>query len=161
LKLAALLLLAAALLFADGGSVLLRKQSGGLLITVFGTPQAGATDFSVLVQNAENRAPVLDANVTLQIGNAHVRATHEQATDKLLYAAPMKLAHAGKSHLEVTVAWHEETASIDGDINVASQAPPLVAYWPYFALVPAAILLFALNRWLKGKRRVRRLEAPP
>lgn len=161
MKLVTLLLIAAALLSADGGSVLLRKQSGPFLITVFGTPQVGSTDFSVLVQNASDRSAILDAYVELRIGDAQARATHQQATNKFLYAASVALSHAGKSHLEVSVTSNGRTAIVDGDIVVLPAASPLIAYWPYFALVPVAILLFALNQWLKKKRDLRRLEAPP
>jgi hypothetical protein len=161
LKLAALFLVTAALLSADGGSVLLRKQSGSFVITVFGTPRVGLTDFSVLVQNADTRAPVLDAEVDIRIAHNIKFATHEAAIDKLLYAALIKLPQAGKSHLEVSVTFHGQTTIIEGDVDVAPATPPWIAYWPYFAIVPAAILLFALNQWLKNKRQLKRLAAPP
>lgn len=154
-------LIATTWLFADGGQVLLRKQSGPLVITVFGAPQAGASDISVLVQRAADRSAVLDATVWLRIADFQVRAIHKNATNKLLYAAPVKLAHAGKLHLQITVTTQGRTEIVYGDIDVAPETPAVIAYWPYFALVPAAILLFAVNQRLKSKRRVRRLEAPP
>jgi hypothetical protein len=161
LKLAALFLATTALLFADGGPVLLRKQSGPFLVTVFGTPRVGMTDFSVLVQNADTRAPVLDAEVDIRIARNIKLATHEAAINKLLYAALIKLPQAGKSHLEVSLTSNGQTAIVEGDIDVAPATSPWISYWPYFAFVPAAILLFVLNQWLKKKRRLRRLATPP
>lgn len=148
-------------LFADGGAVLLHKSAGQFVVTVFGTPQVGTSDLSVFVQNAQDRNPVLDAEVTLRLGGASVRATHEAATNKLLYAANVELSHAGRTHLEVTIERAGERVVIEGDLDVMPASPPILAYWPYFALVPTAILLFALNQRLKNKRRVSRLAVRP
>ncbi len=156
MKFAALFLLATALLHADGGSILLRQQSNGLLITVFGTPQVGPNDFSVLVQDASDRSPILDATVDLRLAHNLKPATHQQATNKLLYAASVDLFHPGRYSLQVNVSRNGQGASINGEIDVPPPAPPWISYWPYFALVPAAILLFALNQWLKAKRDARR-----
>jgi hypothetical protein len=161
LKLSALFLAFTALLFADGGSVLLRKQSGSFLITVFGTPQVGTTDFSVLVQNALDHSPVLDASVDIRVAHNIQPATHEQATNKLLYAASINFFRPGRYSMQVNAWRNGYGGSIDGDIIVAPASPPLVAYWPYFAVIPAAIFLFILNQRLKSRRRVRRLAAPP
>ncbi|HTU45678.1 MAG TPA: hypothetical protein VMF91_11485 [Bryobacteraceae bacterium] len=160
MKFAALFLFVTIRLYADGGSVLLRQQSNGFLLTVFGTPQVGTADISVLVQNASDRSPILDAEVRLRTADFSARATHEQATNKLLYAALVDLPRAGKYHLQVQVASNGKTAVADGVLDVAPAAPSWIAYWPYFALVPAAMLLFVLNQWLKN-RRVRRPEARP
>ena len=153
--------LSAALLLADGGSVLLRQQSGPFLITVFGAPQVGTTDISVLLQTANDQNPLLNARVELRIGDSPVRATHEHATNKLLYAAPVNLTRPGKQRLQINVEWNGNAAQFEGDLDVARAAPSWIAYWPYFALVPVAILFFVLNQWLKNKRRVSRRQAPP
>lgn len=155
MKRAALLFALAATVFADGGSVLIHQQSGLFLITVFGAPQVGTTDFTVLVQNASDRSPILDATVQLRIAHSTVRATHNQATNKLLYAASVYLPSAGRYSLQVNVRLNGQLGSISGNIDVAPAPVPWLAYWPYFAIVPATILLFALNHWLKA-RRVRR-----
>jgi hypothetical protein len=136
-------------LLADGGAILLRKQAGPLLITVFGTPRVGLTDFSVLVQKEND--PVLDADVELRVGDSAARAT--PGANKLMYLAAIRLTRAGKVPITVRVGDVEVT----GAIQVEPQPPPLVAYWPYFAVVPLAIMLFALNQSLKNRRRLRRL----
>ena len=66
------------------------------------------------------------------------------------------LFHPGRYSMHVSVSRNGHAASINGEIDVPPAAPPWAAYWPYFALVPAAILLFALNQWLKAKRDGRR-----
>lgn len=157
MKFTALFLAATALAFADGGAVLLRQQSGPFLITVFGAPQAGANDFSVLVQNASDHSPVLDADVDIFVARNMIRATHQQATNKLLYAATIHIHRAGRYSMLVHASRNGQFGSISGDILVAPAPAPWVAYWPYFALVPAAILLFVLNQRLKTKRRTRHL----
>lgn len=159
LKFVAVSLLAACALFADGGPVLLRQQSGPFLVTVFGAPQAAPTDLSVLVENARDRTPLLDADVVFHIAGDSVRATHDQASNKLLYAALVNFSQPGPSRLAITVTQRGSTATLSAAINVAPAPAPVLAYWPYFALVPAAILLFALNQWLKQKRRAQAKSA--
>jgi hypothetical protein len=153
LKLAAAFLLTATILFADGGSILLRRQSGPFLVTVFGTPQAGPNDFSILVQNASDRSPILDAQVEIQIAGSTARATRDAATNKLLYAAALHLHHSGRYELQVNISRNREAASVRGPIAIPPAPTPWRAFWPYYALVPAAISLFALNQWIKKKRR--------
>lgn len=161
LRAATLFLFVKTCLFADGGTVLLRKQSGPFVVTVFGSLQVGTSDVSVLVQNAGDQTPVMDATVWLQIDDSRVLATHTQATNKLLYAAPFMLAKPGKTQLQVTVTSQGKTSIVDGNVEIAPQAAPIIAYWPYFALLPLAVLLFMLNQWLKNKRKIRRLEGSP
>ena len=38
-------------------------------------------------------------------------------------------------------------------LTILDKQPPVAADWPYFALIPAAILLFILNRHLKNRTR--------
>jgi hypothetical protein len=38
-------------------------------------------------------------------------------------------------------------------LPVRAPEAPLLAHWPYFAALPVMILLFALNQWLKLRRR--------
>lgn len=156
LRVAAVLVAAALAAFADGGNLLLRRQTGPLIVTVFGAPRVGSSDISVLVQRAEDRSAVLDANVELQIGDARVQATHEAATNKLLYAAAVELARSGKTHLRVDVTTRDEKEHVEGDVEVAPEPPAVVKYWPYFVLVPVMVLLFALNQRLKDRRRIKR-----
>ena len=155
--------LAATLLFADGGAVLFRKQVGPLLITVFGAPvplHAGRADLSVLVQTGLDTSAVLNATVLLRLSKAgerdiEVAATRAQATNKLLYAAHPILRSAGAWSLNVRVAVNGNAFDTLGEIMVLPPETSLTSYWPYFAMVPAGMLLFLANQWLKSRRRRR------
>jgi hypothetical protein len=154
-------LLISALLKADGGIVQFRRQAGPFVVTLFSTPsplRAGAADLSVLVESAQTRAPVLDASVSLDLRNSRGSevtgaATHDQATNKLLYAALPVVPEAGTWNVYVKVNRHGEHAVAEGTIQVLPAPPALVHYWPYFAVVPLVIGLFMLNQYLKAKQR--------
>lgn len=162
-EIAFVLLAAAALLKADGGIVQFRREAGLFVITLFSTPsplRAGPADLSVLVESARSQTPVLDASVTLQLRDAHgtvvnAPATHAQATNKLLYAALPVIPNAGDWTVRVNVARGGETSTVAGTIQVLAASPALIHYWPYFAIVPCAVGLFALNQYLKAKQRRR------
>lgn len=161
---AAVLLVACASAFADGGAVQLRQRAGPFYVTLFSSPvplRPGTADFSVLVENAADHTPVLSAAVELRIGDTAVTATREQATNKLLYAAQVMLDRPGRVPIALHIRDASGAADITGDVLVEREAPPLAVYWPYFGIVPAAILLFALNQSLKRRRRLRNPPAPP
>ncbi|HWE49624.1 MAG TPA: hypothetical protein VG273_07545 [Bryobacteraceae bacterium] len=137
------------LLFADGGMVLQRAEKGPLAITVFATQ--APLDLSVLVQNRETLEPVLDADVrvTLTHGESRVaiRATHDQAQNKLLYVASAKPNEPGEWRYAVSVG----NAEISGVVHVASEQPKLAAYWSYLALPFPLIAIFMLHQWLQSR----------
>jgi hypothetical protein len=170
-KLACLLLIASALV-GDGGTVQFRKQVGSLIITLFSTPvplRVGKRDLSVMVQNASDQSAILDATVRVhfrksgagEIVEIVVPATHARATNKLLYAAEVTLPTAGRWHVDAQVTAKGTDADASGDIEVLPPQPPLTAHWPYFILVPLIVILFALNQWLRSKRRLTRPPARP
>jgi len=155
------LLLAVALL-ADSGKVLLRKPAGPFQITLFGSPgtiRVGKADLSVLVQKASDES-VPDADVKIhltrsaagEIRGITVNATHAQATNKLLYAAAVDFPSTGSWQVDVEVREGAQSAEISGRLEVQPPQPPIFAYWPYLAVVPLLILLFAVNQWLKRRR---------
>jgi hypothetical protein len=144
------------LLFADGGTLVFTQQSGPYIITLFSAPEpvrVGVADLSVLVQQASDRSPVLDAQVNLELTHAGFEAlkftaTHTAATNKLLYAADVPLSAEGAWHVALDV----NGARASGTLEVHAAQPPVIAYWPYFALVPLAIALYVLNQYLKHRR---------
>ncbi len=156
---------AAALVLADGGTLVLRRQAGPLVISVFSSPQplrVGPADLSVMVQQLSNQSTVLDAGVNLhltqsgaQVLEVFAPAKHENATNKLLYAARMHLPSAGSWRLVAMVHSSKGNAEVTGQLTVLGPQPPLVAYWPYFAVVPLLVILFAVNQILKNRRRAR------
>jgi hypothetical protein len=155
----------------------------------------GLTDVSVLVQSQKNGGVVLDAEVMLSVippegvamnesdpfcgpyGAAFqpanvtphsltVRATREQASNKLLYAAPIKLDAYGNWHLHVLVSRTSDNADFDCQLPVSAASAKLGGLWPYLALPPIAIAVFALNQKLrrnsleKGAGRTLKKEQP-
>ncbi len=154
--------LASTLVFADGGTMLFRKRADPFVVTAFGEPvpvRVGATDLSVMVQNADDRTSVLDATVNIRAKKSSTGsvveimapATHARATNKLLYAAHVTLPSAGEWQLIVDIKRGSAAASASTDLNVLAQEAPAETYWPYFAIVPLLALAFALNRWLRRK----------
>lgn len=156
------LCIASGLLIADGGIVQFQSQAGPFFVTMFSAPvplRVGVADLSVMVQSVNDRNSVLDCEVTLQLSKAgehdiRVAATRAQATNKLLYAAHPVLQQAGKWSVRVAIEARGDTVRVNGEIEVLPQLPPLIVYWPYFALLPVAVAFFALNQWLKRTRKV-------
>ena len=146
---AALLLLTAPPLLADGGTIQLRQEAGPYLITVFTTP----ADISILIQNRASLQPVLDADVSIRIGDTQLQATHQAAQNKLLYAAPLAAEKPGKLDFTVDV---NHGSIVSGTLNIAQPTPMLASNWEYLAVPPVFILLFALREWLiRRKARLR------
>jgi hypothetical protein len=163
LVLLATLCVAGTPLYADGGTLQFQKQAGPFTVTLFSMPvpvRVGAADLSVLVQDSQNNT-LVDGRVTVHLSKADERdivavATTAQATNKLLYAAPVELPKAGKWHVRIDVARAGLSGEAEGEIDVLPEEPPLEAFWTYFAIVPFGVLLFVLNQWLK--RREHRLK---
>jgi hypothetical protein len=148
---------------ADGGKIQFQRKAGAFNVTLFSTPspvRVGRADFSVMVQNAADQSSILDADVRIHlvrhdsrsISEVSAPARHEQATNKLLYAAQMDLNTAAKYRVEISVQNSRDSALVTGDIDVLPPEPPLLAHWPYFAALPLVALLFAINQRLKRRR---------
>ncbi len=147
-----------AVVHGDGGLVRVSQTAGPFTVTVFTAPtplRAGPVDVSVLVQETHGGDVIADADVSVVLRARddparQVRATalHEQATNKLLYAALLDLPAAGAWQVEVAVTHAGSTATLAFDVDAAPPLPPWRAYWPYFALPPFAIAIYALHQWL-------------
>jgi len=137
----------------------------------------GLADLSVLVQGSESGKVVLDADVTFTLSApvgemkqadvfcgvptaamplsdginnlASVRASREQASNKLLYAAPVQLNTPGDWKLHVVVSRGTDTARFDCFIPVTLRPQKLTDMWPYLSLPPLAIAAFSVNQWLR------------
>jgi hypothetical protein len=142
--------------------VLTSERAGPFVVTVFAAPSpvaVGPADVSVMVQDAASGRPVVDARVTLTLKGedgaaALADATRDGAQNKLLYAAPVELTSPGRWQVEVTVSRGADSATVVGMIPVAPAPPPFVSYWPYFALPPAAVAVFAVHQ--RSRRRAGR-----
>jgi hypothetical protein len=167
----ALLPVCAGCLLADGGALLVRQNAGPLTISIFSSPEplrVGTGDLSVMVQKSDDKSTVLDAKVKLHlthttpdgISEVFVPATHAKATNKLLYASQVNLTAQGPWKLVTTVDSKAGSAEIAVNINVLPAEPRIFAYWPYFAVVPLIIVLFAINQWLKARRKANNPRVP-
>jgi hypothetical protein len=78
-----------------------------------------------------------------------VRAMREQASNRLLYAAPVELNAAGDWQVHVLVSRGADTASFDCVLPVALASSDLKGLWPFLALVPIVITAFSINQWLR------------
>ena len=163
-RLLALALLARVWLLADGGTLILQKQAGPLTISIFSSPEplrTGPGDLSVMVQRSADKSSILDADVKLHLTQANPNgimevfspATHANATNKLLYASRVNIPAQGVWKLTATIGSKLGSAEVAGEITVLPPQPPMLKYWPYFALVPVIIVLFAINQSLKRKRK--------
>jgi hypothetical protein len=167
------------LALGDGGIVQLHETRGPFSVTVFVSPEAaagGLTDVSVLVQWGRNGEVVLDADVKLTLappesrtlGEAEplcglsssvgttrhsmtVQATREQASNKLLYAAPVELDTAGDWHLHVRVSRGSDKAQFDSLVPGNQASAKISGLLPFLAIPPIGILAFAMNQKLRQK----------
>lgn len=157
-RLLSLLTALAALLAADGGTLQVRQTSGPFVLSVFTSPalpRAGFIDFSVLVQLAAGLDPVLDADVEVRAENnqgivVSRSATHDNAQNKLLYAASLDFAAAGEWRFDVLVHRRQQAAQVSGKLIASPREPRFLAHWPQWAFIPLLILLFAFHQWLKS-----------
>ncbi len=169
---------------ADGGTVQISEEKGPYRITVFSASavlRAGPEDISVLVQDRKTNRPLLNESVRLSFrrldqkpataneawvppccrmksssGLDEIEATHQVATNKLLYAATVILPEAGEWEVKATVKTspHQE-AAITGQLRVSPPAPPALAYWPFFFLPVVSVAGYMLHfnlRRLRGLR---------
>lgn len=155
------------LALANGGVIQLsRAPAGPYAITVQTSPspiQTGSVDVSVLVQRAESEDLVQDARVQVTAQPAGqpeqaraYEATHDQATNKLFYAAGVDLPTPGRWRITARV----QGALGDGAANFeieASQAGPLDN--PLLLLLFVGMPAFLAAVWL-ARRRTRRTARP-
>jgi len=90
---------------------------------------------------------------------ATVPATRAQASNKLLYAAALKLNLAGDWRLHVNVSRGPDTARFDCLLPVAPPSAKPSPLWPYLFLPPIAIAAFAMNQRLRRNSLERPLDA--
>ena len=150
---------------ADGGAVRWRGSAGVFTVTIFTPPDpiaAGPIDLSVLVQNRANGAPILDGLVKLrltaetEVGDGKpmldATATHDAATNKLLYATWIDVG-PGKWALDVNVQRGDESSRIDVPLSVVPAGLRLGGYWPHLLFPPLAIVVFVFHQCLVEPRR--------
>ena len=75
----------------------------------------------------------------------------DQATNKLLYASQADIPSPGHWNATVIVDRNGQRATATGTLLVLDPLPPILAYWPYFAIVPIFILLFVIHQMLRQR----------
>jgi hypothetical protein len=163
----------------DGGVIRLREIQGPFIVTIFTTSeprQDSPVDVSVMVQGRESSEAILDASVNLiftppaasmaepveqicggsgmaDLGTHSeqfaVAATRRQASNKLLYAAPVKLGAAGNWRLQAFIQREGDAVELACSLPVSAPPRQLMALFPYLILPPLMVALFALNRCLR------------
>jgi hypothetical protein len=76
-------------------------------------------------------------------------ATRGQASNKLLYAAPLALNTTGDWRLHMLVSRGSDSAGFDCLVPVTITSAKLSGLWPYLAFPPIVITAFALNQRLR------------
>jgi hypothetical protein len=147
---------------ADGGAIRLDQRCGGYRIVAFTQPtplRVGAVDLSVLVQDAETRKALPDANVSLMVsrrgGGFHMQhnATQAAATYRLLRAARFELPQPGSYNTRVVVAGQHGTAMAEFDLIVAPALPRWLTMWPWLFWPVVPIALYAWQTVAHARRR--------
>lgn len=77
------------------------------------------------------------------------QATREQASNKLLYATPLKLDATGDWRLHIVVSRGSDSAGFDCLLPVTMASAKLPGLWPYLAFPPIIITAFAINQRLR------------
>lgn len=153
---------------ADGGVILTRQTVNGLDLTIFASPvplRAGPVDISVLIQDAESGAPVLDGSVevawssvapsspewlppccSMNTATDKIAATLAHSQNKLLYSAIVPIRSSGTSELVIRAGAGSREALLSCPIEAGPPAPPTAAYWPWLALPPLCIAGFCLHQ---------------
>lgn len=158
----------------DGGIMRCRDAQGPFVVSIFTASEAvqgEPLDVSVLVQDRNSNDAILDATVNLILtppfgsladaseaicGGTHsegtrVAAMRSQASNKLLYAAPVQFDASGVWQLQATIQSENDSAKITCSILVGPPPRKFAGVFPYLLLPPALTALFALHQRLRGR----------
>ena len=155
---------------SDGGVVIFQRASPPFTITLFSTEmplRPGPADLSVLLESTEGHAPILDAEVFIELEHEtgviiRAEATRSQARNKLLYCSLINLPASGRWKMKLQIRHRDSTAEVVSNFVVEPPQSLLLSHWKLIALPPIAIILFIINQRLRGNRRTkpRRIKLP-
>ncbi len=146
---------------ANGGTIQLSNRAAGpYALTVYTSPtpiRTGTADVSVMVQKAGSDELVNDARVVIQVqpaGSDAVQgsyaATHEQATNKLFYAANVPFPSEGRWRVTVRV---EAVAAGVGEVSFETDVTPAsLLDSPLMVVQLAALPLLLIALWLGSRK---------
>jgi hypothetical protein len=165
---------------ADGGVVRVREAQGPFVVTIFAAgelPKDRPADVSVMVQDRDSNDAILDARVDLTFtppavsiagpveqicgvsemagqqsgpNRFTVAATRGQASNKLLYAAPVKFPAAGNWRLQAVIKRGSDVVAISCNLPISPPAGKLAGLLPWLVAPPLMVALFAINQWLRA-----------
>ena len=146
---------------ADGGVVMYQQTSGPFIITLFSaeTPlRPGPADLSVLLESTAGHAPILDAEVFIELEHEagmmiRAEATRSQARNKLLYCSLINLPASGRWKMKLHLTHGDNTAEVLSNLVVDPSQTMLLSHWKLIAPPPIIIILFIINQRLRGNRR--------
>ena len=155
--LAAAVFASAAVVSADGGRLRVHEDAGPFRVAVFTRPEplvAGPADVSLLVQDRKSGNAVLDADVTLVMsgpgGSSVSTPAGRHARNRLFYGARVELA-PGTWIVEARVRRGPVSEVVSVRVDVGDGSAEAFSPWPYLAIPPLAIGLFAVNRRLRRR----------
>lgn len=152
----ALLLTNVAAAHADGGAVRFSDRCGAYRVTVFTEPtpwRAGPVDVSVLVQDPTTGEPRTDLRVAIRVAGTRHPATHEAATNKLLYSAEFDLPAAGTWPIEVVIDGPAGSATATLEVEAAEALPAggEMLWWIVWPVVPVVFFAWHQVRVATGR----------
>ncbi|HLI61924.1 MAG TPA: cytochrome c oxidase assembly protein [Terriglobales bacterium] len=149
----------------DDQALRFRGQSGAFAVSVFapsGDLETGASDFSVLVQDANSQGVLRDATVDLYAQEVAgpqrtgpVRATSEDAENKLLQSASLNLPAEGEWKVSIVVRRGAQRADFSLPVRVVRPEGGKSLPWPYLVLLGFSVVL-----WLTYYSRNRAARTP-
>jgi hypothetical protein len=147
----------------DGGTILLHQDAGSFTITLFAAPQplqAGAAEFSVMVQDRNSGEVLLDPVTDLSVAPEAERALQQtvrlergQASNRLLQAATVHFSRAGKWRLTLLIRRGNDLANMSTECTVEPGSSRAVLVWFYVLLPAGVILLFVIHQGLKFRQK--------
>ena len=151
---------------ADGGIVIFQRTSAPFTITLLSTEmplRPGAADLSVLLEQPDGHAPILDAQVFMELQHEagmiiRAEATRSQARNKLLYCSLINLPAQGHWKVRLHVSRGDSSTVVLSDLVVAPAQPVFLSHWELIAVPPIIIILFILNQSLRRRPRKAKMQ---
>ena len=145
---------------ANGGTILLVEEVGAYELTVTASPyplRVGVNDVSVLVEQLSDQLLVLEAEVMMtaepldQPGEPQTfPATHDNATNKLYYAANAIFPTSGRWKLTIHVEGPEDSVSTTFETQVEEQSS--LDFLSYVSLVGLPLVVIAFLFFIMIRR---------
>ena len=143
----------------DGQALRLSHAAGPFVVSVFSMPGelgVGESDFAVMVQERDTLQPVLGAEVELRATLADgesvgpVRASNEDAENKLVQSGALDFKSQGDWSLQVSVQRNGESGSVNLPLRVVEGTSGGNVHWPY-AVFAAFAAGLGLTYWRRHR----------